>query len=564
MSHSPPSSPLPPLPRQPPPQQSTIKRAVRRAGVTVANNARRRRRVNASLRPSAQPPNSPEPETDTSAPPFHVRSKSSPTVLSTFLPPSSSTSSNTQNNTATTSTSNEIQPAPTTSDAQTSSRKSIKSTLDIRNRLRSKRTSPEPGAPPPHRRRDDLRQTILLSFPEYDSSTVAALLKRYHGDCARVFAKLHEFRSDRSATPASASTSTTTKQNKTHDSNPSQGKSTTLRSPRWHRHSQQDASPRPGVANINQNPSISSPTLNRNTTISSSPRPESSQPIPIAQPSASNPALYQTASSSSLAAETSISSDTSSASSTATLQSAPSVQNFTVETDTISPKRSGKRRRSSLTAGKNSASVYAASLPSLGSAPDTKSGGSVASETQGTYSESAAEIKVRERVAVEREQVLNARRSVSSRPPRVVSQNDLRLQNCSTFRELQATVERLEQTLQQFEAESLARRRELMHKIEVSESERTALEQQREALMYELEESQKKQLKTEQYLDIMRTDLQQAINQNQSRFFVILRAGLHNFLYYILAYLVPILAFLIRCVRDGVIVLRRKIKARKS
>lgn len=117
----------------------------------------------------------------------------------------------------------------------------------------------------------------------------------------------------------------------------------------------------------------------------------------------------------------------------------------------------------------------------------------------------------------------------------------------------------LESGLLSFQRASASKRKELGRRIEVIELEMSALEQRHEALLHELEESQRRVIKTEQYLDLMRRDVVQAIRSRQSRVFVLMRSGVNNALYYVLAYLVPIFAFVARGIRDLIIGTRRRI-----
>lgn len=131
-------------------------------------------------------------------------------------------------------------------------------------------------------------------------------------------------------------------------------------------------------------------------------------------------------------------------------------------------------------------------------------------------------------------------------------------------RMLHGKMEQLEEALRKLEKSSGAQRREARRRMELGELEINALELRHEALLHELDENQRRVVKTEQYLDSMRRDVLQAIRARESTVSVVIRSGLHNLLYYLLAYLVPVLAFFIRVIRDSIVHLRIRFRPAKQ
>lgn len=128
--------------------------------------------------------------------------------------------------------------------------------------------------------------------------------------------------------------------------------------------------------------------------------------------------------------------------------------------------------------------------------------------------------------------------------------DEARMPESEAVRMLLARIQELEAAFREFERETTAARKELGQRLEMSQLERRALEQRHEALGHELDENHKRGVKTEQYLDAMRRDLGKAIGSQQSKLTYIVKSTMNNGLYYILAYLVPVFAFLVRGFRD--------------
>ena len=116
----------------------------------------------------------------------------------------------------------------------------------------------------------------------------------------------------------------------------------------------------------------------------------------------------------------------------------------------------------------------------------------------------------------------------------------------------------LEDEYGKFERECLDVRAELQREFERLKMKLNSVEKMRDNLANELDENQRRVSKVEQYLDIMRRDVVLAISRSENTFVVIARTGMNNLLYYVLAYLVPVFAFIIRMFRDLVIWVRKK------
>ncbi|CDF40603.1 unnamed protein product [Chondrus crispus] len=145
------------------------------------------------------------------------------------------------------------------------------------------------------------------------------------------------------------------------------------------------------------------------------------------------------------------------------------------------------------------------------------------------------------------------------------NREDERMPESEAVRILVARIRELEASFREFERETVAARKELIQRLEMSGLERRGLEQRHEALSRELDENHKRGVITEQYLDAMRRDLGKAIGNQQSKITFIVRSTLNNMLYYVLAYLVPVVAFLIRGLRDMSNAVKRKmVRARPS
>lgn len=131
-----------------------------------------------------------------------------------------------------------------------------------------------------------------------------------------------------------------------------------------------------------------------------------------------------------------------------------------------------------------------------------------------------------------------------------------------TYRMLLRKVERMEGELREFRRHSEEMRRELEQRVEHGKVEQRALEQRHEAMAMELEENHRRGVTTERYLDLMRRELVQAVGRRRWKVVEMLRSTVNNGVYYVLAYLVPVVAFLIRGVRDGVGWVRRRVRGR--
>lgn len=124
--------------------------------------------------------------------------------------------------------------------------------------------------------------------------------------------------------------------------------------------------------------------------------------------------------------------------------------------------------------------------------------------------------------------------------------------------ELLVRIQQLEGRLETHEGDTLKNRKDIRRRMDSAEHKMEAVDQMHEALNAELDENQLRVGKTEQYLDAMRRDLLFVVGNRRWRFVRYARAGVHNVLYYFLAYLVPVLAFFIRLIRDVVVRVRRR------
>lgn len=126
-------------------------------------------------------------------------------------------------------------------------------------------------------------------------------------------------------------------------------------------------------------------------------------------------------------------------------------------------------------------------------------------------------------------------------------------------RALEKTVSKLEVHLTELEEGNRRMRHQISCRLDVAMRDLSTIDKRHEGLSVEVEDNLMRVGKTEQYLDAMRRDLLLIVGQRQWAVLRIVRAGVHNILYYFLAYLVPILAFVVRLIRDVVLGVRRRL-----
>lgn len=491
----------------------------------------------------------------------------------------------------------------------------FKSSRELRTRLRAMRgAEPDHAQRPRTRRRNDLLQT-LLSFPEYDSATVAALLAQYDGDQAQVAAKLSQYRRSSPTKPASRAPPVTPVDTIAVSAHPLQPPASQPPPPPPHHISplsqrvrtgrpaaeERDVSP---LAPPPQHVAAAPPPLNLGLSGSGSPVPPSPDhghgdilrfrrragrySFP---PGPNTPR-------SSFADEVrpnpfAISSDASSVASSA-------AGSFSSAVDAGAKKDRGMKRQRSSVASPDFGGQH---HPLLASANPSRSLGEWAPGSDGGSDEGAATLTPTRGMpgfeapghsvvgpnpfgtAVQGMEAGN--NALMERGAKGVSPfgtglpylhesfpsahttpekapDDARMPDSEAIRVLLARITKLETAFREYERESTATRKELQHRLEMSKLERRALEQRHKALGHELDENHKRGVKTEQYLDAMRRDLGKAIRNQQSKLTFIARSTVNNALYYFLAYLVPILAFLLRGIRDLFGAARRRTRSKPT
>ena len=419
--------------------ERTLNRVVR-AGVTVANAARRRRTRRRARRRSPTPPTSPPP----------TPSHSTPTQPTTLNPPS----------------------------------------LSFPDQLLLSTHSPAPQPQTETRRRHDLRQT-LLSFPEHDPSTVTALLNHYHGDTDRVIRKLSQARTASTSHPTTSSKldPVLTPQHQQHQQHQQQHL----------QHQQHQQRPAENILPTRPSPPPLHPSHRLRPSLRFSR--EAAAPLWAA------------------AVRVAANSDFSSPSpSPSTPNPAPTYYNH----PRIARVAGSKRPRSSPASSQTN-------LPSLASSPEFP----LTPPTPPPIP------------------------SIPSRHSQPADTTPSQTQNVLL---LLRRVEQLEAALSHFLTNSESTKTDVGRKLQSAQLDMGALERRHDALEHELEDNRKRVSKTEQYLDTMRRDVRYAIGGRESRFFVIIRQGTNGLLYYLLAYLVPILFFIARAVRGAIATVRRRVR----
>lgn len=122
---------------------------------------------------------------------------------------------------------------------------------------------------------------------------------------------------------------------------------------------------------------------------------------------------------------------------------------------------------------------------------------------------------------------------------------------------LQKIVSKLEQRLAEVEDGNRRTRQRISCRLDAAMRDMSTIEKRHEGLCNEVDDNIIRVGKTEQYLDAMRRDLLLIVGQRQWAVWRIVRTAINNVLYYFLAYLVPILAFVVRLIRDVVVSIRR-------
>lgn len=122
---------------------------------------------------------------------------------------------------------------------------------------------------------------------------------------------------------------------------------------------------------------------------------------------------------------------------------------------------------------------------------------------------------------------------------------------------LHKIVLKLEQRLVEVEDGNRRTRQRISCRLDAAMRDMSTIEKRHEGLCNEVDDNIIRVGKTEQYLDAMRRDLLLIVGQRQWAVWRIVRTAINNVLYYFLAYLVPILAFVVRLIRDVVVSIRR-------
>lgn len=125
-------------------------------------------------------------------------------------------------------------------------------------------------------------------------------------------------------------------------------------------------------------------------------------------------------------------------------------------------------------------------------------------------------------------------------------------------------VQDLERRLREHEKHSRKLQDAHHKRTEGHERDMTAVKQTHDSLMHDLDDNQRRVMKTEQYLDSMRCEMVLAVGRRRWKFISIAKAGLNNGLYYLLAYLVPVLAFVVRLLRDVVVQVRSRRRVQQA
>lgn len=125
-------------------------------------------------------------------------------------------------------------------------------------------------------------------------------------------------------------------------------------------------------------------------------------------------------------------------------------------------------------------------------------------------------------------------------------------------RTLQRTVSKLEKRLAELEGDNRRTRQQISCRLDAAMRDMSTIEKRHDGLCTEVDDNIIRVGKTEQYLDAMRRDLLLIVGQRQWAVWRIVRTAVNNVLYYFLAYLVPILAFVVRLIRDVVVSIRRR------
>lgn len=119
-------------------------------------------------------------------------------------------------------------------------------------------------------------------------------------------------------------------------------------------------------------------------------------------------------------------------------------------------------------------------------------------------------------------------------------------------------VAELEHRVVELEDGNRRTRQQVYKRVDAAMREMSTIEKRHDGLTIEVEDNLIRVGKTEQYLDAMRRDLLLIVGERQWAVWRFVRAGVNNSLYYLLAYLVPVLAFVVRIIRDVVLGIRRR------
>lgn len=410
------------------------------------------------------------------------------------------------------------------------------------------------------RRRSDTRQT-LLSFPEHDAATVSTLLAHFRGDRARVIATLREARRQAGINPKSDAKTVALAADhiaenlalaknkvKSFDfsSNGEGGANTNIDVEEDDEEEYDDAND--GSEHIKDEHQELSAAL-------------SGSEAPLYEPSAASATIRPRPRRFSTDARASFWDRSTRKSPTSPNSSSASVTRITGAKRPRMPHNSPSVILPSLSPSVGSSNVKPSSYErtdrtSVTSSSESWRGdarGEVSSRSTATTTTSAAGFGTPEDDVSTRD----GRDSTSFHTNPGAESMDYYEEN-STVKHLLLRVAELEQRLKKYDTDALRAREHVRHRMDSAERKMSALDSKHDALGAELDENQRRVVKTEQYLDSMRRDMVLAVGRRRSRFIRAIRVAAHNVLYYLLAYLVPVFAFIVCVVRDVIVNLRSR------